>query len=140
MTVLVKCHLIFPSKFLITATRLQNTYLTMQKNFSMSSANLKDGRKILIVGGGTGGITMAAKILGIGEKNVTVIEPSEMHYYQPYWTLVGGRKKSLASSCRLTSSVMPKGANWMKDKVMGFDPFSNTVHTEKNGKVNIKNF
>ncbi|GBN03441.1 Sulfide:quinone oxidoreductase, mitochondrial [Araneus ventricosus] len=74
-------------------------------------------------------------MLRLGEKNVTVIEPSETHYYQPLWTLVGGRKKSFQSSCVPTSRVMPEGVNWVKDKVVTFDPASNAVHTEKNGKI-----
>ena len=46
--------------------------------------------KLLIIGGGTGGITMAARMLKhIPQGLVGIIEPSETHYYQPFWTLVG---------------------------------------------------
>jgi len=47
--------------------------------------------QILIIGGGAAGITVAAQLK---EKNsnlkMAIIEPSENHYYQPAWTLVGG--------------------------------------------------
>ena len=46
--------------------------------------------QILIVGGGTAGITVAARLLRKGHADVAVIEPSSTHYYQPLWTLVGG--------------------------------------------------
>lgn len=44
--------------------------------------------QILIVGGGTAGITVAARMLRKGYTDVAVIEPSSKHYYQPLWTLV----------------------------------------------------
>jgi sulfide:quinone oxidoreductase len=47
--------------------------------------------EILIIGGGTAGITVAARLLRKGYRDVAVIEPSNTHYYQPLWTLVGGR-------------------------------------------------
>ena len=32
---------------------------------------------------------VAARLLRKGHTDVAVIEPSEVHYYQPLWTLVG---------------------------------------------------
>jgi 2-polyprenyl-6-methoxyphenol hydroxylase-like FAD-dependent oxidoreductase len=46
--------------------------------------------QVLIVGGGTAGITVAARLLRKGYTDVAVIEPEDKHYYQPLWTLVGG--------------------------------------------------
>ncbi|XP_035226021.1 sulfide:quinone oxidoreductase, mitochondrial-like [Stegodyphus dumicola] len=103
--------------------------------FATSNTMQKQTCKFLIAGGGTGGITMASRILRLGEKDVTVIEPSENHYYQPYWTLIGGQKKSLPDSCRPTSSVMPRGVNWVKDKIVEIDPLSNSVCTANGRKI-----
>ncbi|XP_054724827.1 sulfide:quinone oxidoreductase, mitochondrial-like [Uloborus diversus] len=107
----------------------------MSALFSTSSESNQLQKKIVIAGGGTGGITMAAKLLGIGEKDVTVIEPSEMHYYQPLWTLVGGRKVRLEKSGRSTSSIMPQGANWIQDTIVQLDPTNNSIYTEKYGQI-----
>lgn len=50
---------------------------------------------IVIVGGGTAGISVAARLLRKGHSDVAVIEPSDTHYYQPLWTLVcGGQAKA----------------------------------------------
>ena len=47
--------------------------------------------QILIVGGGTGGIAVAARLRNASESlDIGLIEPSKKHYYQPLWTLVGG--------------------------------------------------
>lgn len=83
--------------------------------------------QVLIVGGGTAGITVAARMLRKGYTDVAVIEPSDKHYYQPLWTLVGGGQAKAASTERAESSVMPKGVNWIRKAVSAFDPDNNTV-------------
>ena len=46
--------------------------------------------RIVIIGGGTAGITVAARLARrLKRADITVIEPSDKHYYQPLWTLVG---------------------------------------------------
>ena len=66
--------------------------------------------QILIVGGGTAGIAVAARMLRKGYSDVAVIEPSSTHYYQPLWTLVGGGQAKAPSTERTEASVMPKKA------------------------------
>ncbi|MDZ4234028.1 MAG: FAD/NAD(P)-binding oxidoreductase [Dietzia sp.] len=83
--------------------------------------------QILIVGGGTAGITVAARLLRKGHTDVAVIEPSSKHYYQPLWTLVGGGQAKASTTERDESSVMPKGATWIKNAAKAFDPDNNTV-------------
>ena len=56
--------------------------------------------QILIVGGGTAGITVAARLLRKGHTDVAVIEPSDKHYYQPLWTLVGGGQAKASTTER----------------------------------------
>ena len=77
---------------------------------STSPALLQDQAfKLVIVGGGAGGCGTANKFaskLGAGE--VAVIEPNDMHYYQPMWTLVGGGLKDLQQSGRPMADCLPK--------------------------------
>jgi len=90
--------------------------------------------QVVIIGGGTGGITVAARLKRAGLADVALIEPGETHYYQPLWTLVGGGRASAAESGRPMSSVIPKGVTWIKDKVARVNPEDRTVTTES-GKV-----
>ena len=46
--------------------------------------------KTVIIGGGSAGISVAARLISAGESDVAVIDPAQVHYYQPLWTLVGG--------------------------------------------------
>ncbi|QEG23729.1 NAD(P)/FAD-dependent oxidoreductase [Mariniblastus fucicola] len=86
--------------------------------------------KIVIVGGGSAGLTTAAHLLNSrSELDVTIIEPSEKHYYQPLWTLIGGGVFPKEESEREQADFIPHGATWMKDAVESFDPENNTVKT-----------
>ena len=83
--------------------------------------------QVLIIGGGTAGITVAARLLRKGFADVAVMEPSDKHYYQPMWTLVGGGKATAAETERPEASVMPKKATWIRKSASAFDPDNNTV-------------
>jgi sulfide:quinone oxidoreductase len=86
---------------------------------------------VLIVGGGTAGLTVAARLTK-GRANtldVAVIEPSENHFYQPLWTLVGGGVFPKEKSRRSEAAVMPKRAHWIQDAVVHFRPARNEVET-----------
>lgn len=88
-------------------------------------------KKIIIIGGGTGGITLAARLLNANSSlNIKIIEPSEYHYYQPLWTLNGAGVGKKEDTRKLTKNVIPKGALWVQDKVKKINPKNNTVDLE----------
>jgi sulfide:quinone oxidoreductase len=86
---------------------------------------------VLIVGGGTGGIMTAAQIRRkLPNLSVAVFEPSEDHWYQPAWTLVGAGTFNMATTKRKTATYMPKGATWIKERIGSLQPEHNQVTTE----------
>ncbi|MER6383411.1 FAD/NAD(P)-binding oxidoreductase [Streptomyces sp. NPDC001250] len=85
--------------------------------------------KVLIVGGGTAGISVAARLRRLGIHDIGLVEPSTTHYYQPLWTLVGGGRATAATSARPQRSVLPKGVSWIRDRVETVDPGEHTVTT-----------
>lgn len=91
--------------------------------------------RIVIIGGGTAGISVASRLLHAGQSDVAVVEPSDVHYYQPLWTLVGGGRAPVAESARPELSVMPKGAQWIKDRAAEVDPEAKTVGLAGGGRV-----
>ena len=92
---------------------------------------------VLIVGGGSAGITVAARLRRHSNPpRVTIIEPSESHYYQPLWTLVGGGVFKKEESARKEVDQIPKGAEWLKDAVTEFHPDDNKVRTKGGQTVN----
>ena len=84
--------------------------------------------EFVILGGGTAGVTVAAKLCRqLDGADVAIVEPSEDHFYQPFWTLVGAGVVSKEASRKPELDFTPNGANWIRDSVSGFDPSANTV-------------
>ncbi|XP_023018197.2 sulfide quinone oxidoreductase [Leptinotarsa decemlineata] len=90
----------------------------------------KHNCKLLIVGGGTGGCAVAAKFAkSLNKKNLVILEPSEHHYYQPLFTLIGGGVGSVETARRNEKDVLPKNSVWIQDQAAEFIPKANVVHT-----------
>ena len=90
---------------------------------------------IMIVGGGSGGITVAT--LMATEPNppaMAIIEPLTKHYYQPIWTLVGDGVFPKEVSGRGETDFVPPGTTWIHDAVVTIEPEQRTV-TTIDGKV-----
>jgi sulfide:quinone oxidoreductase len=93
----------------------------------------KERYRTVIIGGGTAGITVAARLAQHGEENIAIFEPSEKHYYQPLWTLVGAGLASADESVRSEADYIPEGVKWIKEFVEEIDPVAQTV-TSRSGK------
>lgn len=86
--------------------------------------------QVLVIGGGTGGISVAARLCSAMRKpDVAVLEPAEAHYYQPAWTLVGGLAFDKRKTARPMASVMPRRATWIRDAATSIDPDQRVVTT-----------
>ncbi|MFH1303757.1 MAG: FAD/NAD(P)-binding oxidoreductase [Planctomycetota bacterium] len=87
--------------------------------------------QVVIVGGGTAGITVAARLTKgwFNETDVAIIDPSDSHYYQPAWTLVGAGTFRKEATRRDEASVIPPKATWIQDAVVEFEPKQNRVKT-----------
>lgn len=83
---------------------------------------------IVIVGGGAAGIAVASSLLA-RQKNldIAIIEPADIHYYQPGWTMVGAGIFDAPTTARTMASVIPSGVHWIKGAVAAFEPDKNAI-------------
>ncbi|XP_066157911.1 sulfide:quinone oxidoreductase, mitochondrial [Euwallacea fornicatus] len=103
-----------------------------------TSSSLKNRHscKVLVVGGGTGGCAVAAKLSrSLKKTDLIVLEPSDDHYYQPLFTLVGGGIKKIQDARKNEGDVLPKNCTWLKDEAIEFDLKNNLVRAKKGDEI-----
>ena len=83
--------------------------------------------EVLIVGGGSAGISVAARLRRAGLEDVGLVDPATTHYYQPLWTLVGGGCAPLAESARPQAKQVPRGVRWHRKAATAVDPGARTI-------------
>ncbi len=95
--------------------------------FADGNGKSQKSSRVVIIGGGTGGTGVAAMLKNDGVKDISIIEPSSTHYYQPLWTLVGGGLRKGSDSARPMKDMIRDNARWIQDKVVTLRPDSNEV-------------
>ncbi|MGZ8187924.1 MAG: NAD(P)/FAD-dependent oxidoreductase [Methylosarcina sp.] len=90
---------------------------------------------VLIVGGGAAGVSVANNMLRQDSKmDIGLIEPSEKHYYQPGFTIIGGGAYTLKQTTRNEADLINPKVHWIKDYAESFQPEQNSV-TLRSGDV-----
>ncbi len=98
------------------------------------SSNAKG--KIVIIGAGAAGISVAARLLRyLKNPDITIIDPSDRHYYQPGFTLIAGGVYSPDEVWKSQSDCIPSRAKWIRDSVKIVDPEKKIITTKKSGNV-----
>lgn len=83
---------------------------------------------VVVVGGGAGGIATAASLLARRPSlSIAIVDPADVHYYQPGWTMVGGGIFTPEQTAKTMGSLIPRGVTWIKAAVAAFEPQNNAV-------------
>jgi sulfide:quinone oxidoreductase len=91
---------------------------------------------IVIVGGGTAGISVAARLARhLPAGSIALVEPSDKHYYQPIWTLVGAGVFPKEVSERPEADYVPEGVVWIREAAAGFDAGARVVITGSGARI-----
>lgn len=84
--------------------------------------------EVVVIGGGAAGIAVASSLLARSPGlDIAIIDPADIHYYQPGWTLVGAGVFKPATTARTMASVLPRGVHWIKAAVAAFEPERDAV-------------
>jgi len=91
---------------------------------------------VLIVGGGAAGVSVANNMRRQHKTiDIAIIEPSENHYYQPGFTIVGGGAYTLDKTRRNEADLIHPTVSWIKNYAESFQPDENTVTLRSGDKV-----
>ena len=91
---------------------------------------MQDHHRILILGGGSAGISVAARLRRADASlDIGIVEPSESHFYQPLWTLVGAGVFRPEASRRPEADFIPQRVDWIRDRVSSIRPDEKAVVT-----------
>jgi sulfide:quinone oxidoreductase len=86
--------------------------------------------QVLIVGGGSGGVTVASQLLRARPGlDVAILEPSFVHEYQSGWILAGVGLLPYEQTHRPEATVIPPGTTWIRDGAAVFEPDAHRVVT-----------
>ena len=95
---------------------------------------------IVVIGGGSAGIGLLASLLKRDPHlNITLIEPSDYHCYQPAWTLVGGGAYDVKKTRRPLADVLPNGVTWVQAAVTELLPEAQTLVLDSGQRVTWNN-
>jgi len=95
------------------------------------SGGPRDHFDVLIVGGGAAGIAVASSLMArTQDLSIAIVDPAEVHYYQPGWTMVGGGIFRQEDTVKTMASLIPAGVRWIRAAVGEFEPDSNRVLLE----------
>ncbi len=95
-----------------------------------ASAAVKTQARIVIAGGGAAGLTAASRLSTLLEgASITIVDARKEHYYQPGFTLVAAGIKPQNYVVSGTGDYVPKGVEWVADKVAEIDPEGRKVVT-----------
>ncbi|SDQ23053.1 sulfide:quinone oxidoreductase [Microbacterium sp. cf332] len=82
---------------------------------------------MIVVGGGNGGVSAAARLLRRGVSDIALIEPRDTHEYKPLFSHVAGGTARISETLRPQRAVIPDGVRWVQDAVVSVDPRRATV-------------
>jgi len=90
--------------------------------------------RVLIIGGGAAGISVAARLGGrLPNGKITIVDPADLHFYQPGFTFIGAGVWDRDDVWMRQADLIPSGVAWVKESVVAVDPEKN-VATTSGGK------
>lgn len=108
-----------------------------------TSAASTGKHKVVVIGGGTGGLAAANQIYNLfkakdqtlADGDIAIVDSNPNHDYQPGWTIVGSGLGDKASFRRPLDSLIPKNFAHVNAQASAFEPGTNQVVLSDGSKI-----
>jgi len=91
--------------------------------------------RIVVIGGGNAGLSVAGRLHRAGLADITVIEPRTLHVFAPLQSHIAGGAARASEAARPQADVIPPGVRWLRDEVFTVDADTRRVHLVSGGRV-----
>lgn len=105
--------------------------------FSTLNSNITKHSKLIVIGAGTGGLSVAGQLKNqkiFNQSDITIFDPAKEHYYQPGFTkIAGGVIESnyvINNWVKYQINDVTSKYNFKNEAVATIDPETNSIKTE----------
>ncbi|WP_109211461.1 MULTISPECIES: FAD-dependent oxidoreductase [Microbacterium] len=91
--------------------------------------------RVLVLGGGNGGLSVAGRLRRHGVRDVAVVEPRDQHVFAPLQSHIAGGVARASEAVRPQADVTPRSVTWIRDAAASVDPHARTVQVRSGRKV-----
>lgn len=106
--------------------------LAVGKPASAAPTPIPSKARIVIIGAGAAGLSMAAQLRQrLDGAEITIVDSKRQHWYQPGFTLVAGGIWDKSKVVADNRDLMTGGVRWVEAMAAEFDPDANRVVTDK---------
>ncbi|TFK29903.1 sulfide-quinone oxidoreductase [Coprinopsis marcescibilis] len=125
------------SRTMLQASTSRRVVAAALSHIRSVSTGAKDHYKILVVGAGSAGLSVANQVYdrfksegkSLNKDDIAVVDAADYHYYQPGWTLVGAGLKPKTDFRRPLASLITPHVTLIPENVATFTPTASSVTT-----------
>ncbi|WP_051607159.1 NAD(P)/FAD-dependent oxidoreductase [Microbacterium sp. CH12i] len=100
-----------------------------------AAADASSRHRIVVIGGGNAGLSVAGRLRHAGISDIAVIDPNDTHYYKPLFSHVAGGTAKASETMRAQADVIPKGVDWIQGSVTSVDADAHEVRLASGATV-----
>lgn len=102
----------------------------------IGSAQSRTNARVVIVGGGAAGLSMASRLRSLlSGVRIFLIDSTPQHVYQPGLTLVAAGVWHASQVVAEQARWVPQGVEWIQEKAREIDPYAKQVTTEGGNRI-----